>query len=1515
MISERSRGAMGDSAPSTVERALWPIGSTVKHYEIIRKLGQGGMGAVFLARDTRLGRRVAIKMLLEHGGRGAERFLVEARATARCEHENIVVIHEVDEIDGTAFMVLEYLEGRTLREWLNDRGPAPVPPGLAAELMIPVVRALGCAHRLGIVHRDLKPENIVLTDAGPIKVLDFGIAARLGQEEISRVTGTTSALPSTTAVTDEATIVGTFPYMSPEQWRCEEIDPRCDLWAVGLLLFELCTGAHPFAPQVAQRLAETADPALPMPGARERRPDVGPLGQLIDRCLKKRREERFGSAEELCAALELLATRRQTPSLGEDGSPFAGLSAFQEADAGRFFGREREIASLLERLRNQPVVAVAGPSGAGKSSFVRAGVIPALKRSGERWEAFTLRPGLRPCAALADVLAQTGGASLESAAPGPIELTDPEALLPILRARPGLLGAALRARCRRPGGPQHVLLFVDQLEELYTLSADPAERTAFIACLAGAADDASSPLRVILSLRSDFLDRVAEDRWLTTEVTRGLMLLPPMGRAGLREVLTRPLEAADIHFEHECIVEAMLDALEKTRSPLPLLQFTATRLWEARDSERRLLTRDSYERLGGVAGALSTHADTVLGALSPADQRLCRAVFLRLCTPERTRAVVGIAELAGLAEDSGTLQRVVHHLADARLLLIEASAERDGATVELVHESLIDTWAKLRQWLDESAQDAQFLARLRVAAQQWKTGAEAAGLLWRDRAADDARAWLSRRQAERGAGAELGIDRGEERYLRAVVALADRARRLRWRIAAGVIAALSAIAVAVSLLAVRAQNEAARADREATLAQEEARQARNATRMAAARELERSDPTTALALLREVEPPGVPRGWSDLVFSALHGSISSVVLRHSSRISSVAWSPDGARIATACDDRAARVWRADGTGEPLVLRGHDETVYSVAWSPDGKHIATASSDKTARVWNADGTGEPIVLRGHRDVIQLVAYSPDSRRILTASRDETARVWNADGTGEPIVLRGHRGWVAAGAWSPDGRHIVTASWDNTARVWNADGTGEPLVFNIEQGGDVYWAAWSPDGKRIVTASEDGRARVWNADGTGEPIVLSPHGLLRLSTTYLLSTTFSPDGRRILATDWDKKVWLWNADGTGDPVVLHGHQNVVFVAAWSPDGRHIASGSWDGTARVWSADLQSSPPVIGDHEAAVAAAAWSPDGRRIVTASEDRTVRVRNADGTGTPLILRGHEGRIFSATWSPDGKHIVTTSEDYTVRVWSADGTGTPLILRGHHERVNFAAWSPDGRRIVSASDDLTARIWNADGTGEPLVLRGHELLVKYASWSPDSRRVVTASYDNTARVWNADGTGEPVVIARHEAFLSAAEWSPDGKRVVTASTDKTARVWNVDGSGEPVILAGHDNDVLRAVWSADGKRILTASRDGTARIWSADGKGEPLILRGHAEPVYSAEWSPDGRRVITASADGTARVWTDLEVPRGPDDPKLWLATRDCLPIERRVELLNISEAAARADWQACQRRVEQSVP
>jgi serine/threonine protein kinase/formylglycine-generating enzyme required for sulfatase activity len=320
-------------------------GTRIGQYHIIRLLGQGGMGEVYLARDMRLGRRVALKRLVAHRLGGTERFLAEARATARCHHENIVIIHDVGEHLGHPYMVLEYIEGQTLRQWLREQALATalapelagetalqlaVPPARAVELMLPVVRALAYAHERGIVHRDLKPENIMITQSGTIKVLDFGIAKLLpvfetqeeddgghdGDDAGAGDSGDGGAIagrrPRAAAV-HCSSLLGTLSYMSPEQMNVGAIDHRSDLWAVGVMLFELVTGRHPVAAHSMSELLQVANEELAMPSVYEHAPDLGLLGDVIDRCLIKNPQHRTASAHELAAELEAFLAHSQPP--------------------------------------------------------------------------------------------------------------------------------------------------------------------------------------------------------------------------------------------------------------------------------------------------------------------------------------------------------------------------------------------------------------------------------------------------------------------------------------------------------------------------------------------------------------------------------------------------------------------------------------------------------------------------------------------------------------------------------------------------------------------------------------------------------------------------------------------------------------------------------------------------------------------------------------------------------------------------------------------------------------------------------------------------------------------------------------------------------------------------------------------------------------------------------------------------------------------------------------------------
>ena len=291
------------------------LGTRLGPYEILSALGAGGMGEVYRARDTRLGRTVAIKVLPTDASADASaraRFEREARAIAALQHPHICVVHDVGRDGETDYLVMELLEGETLAERIaGAKGPLPLDEVLTIGAAI--ADALDRAHRAGIVHRDLKPLNVMLTKSGP-KLLDFGLAKLHGTSPVSLSAG--SAATTAGPGTAKGTILGTIHYMSPEQVEGRDADARSDIWALGALLYEMATGRRPFDGESAASVigAILKDTPEPLSARQPLSPRL--LDRMVSRCLAKDPDARWQSAGDVSAELTWL---RQEPT--EAGSP------------------------------------------------------------------------------------------------------------------------------------------------------------------------------------------------------------------------------------------------------------------------------------------------------------------------------------------------------------------------------------------------------------------------------------------------------------------------------------------------------------------------------------------------------------------------------------------------------------------------------------------------------------------------------------------------------------------------------------------------------------------------------------------------------------------------------------------------------------------------------------------------------------------------------------------------------------------------------------------------------------------------------------------------------------------------------------------------------------------------------------------------------------------------------------------------------------------------------------------
>ena len=309
------QGAEGFLATPAVEVAAKafasgpsPLGEQLGSYTILSLLGAGGMGEVYRAHDTKLGRDVALKVLpreLADEPERRTRLLREARAAASLNHPNICTIHEVGEADGRAYIAMEVVEGQPLSIRLAE---GPLPPEEVLRYGLQLAEALAHAHDRGVVHRDLKSANVMVTPEGRVKVLDFGLAKRLSGEELAEVTTRSHA-----SLTQPGAILGTLPYMAPEQLRAQPADARSDVWALGVVLYEMAAGARPFEGHTGFELSSAifheSPPPLP-----SRVP--APLQAVTSRCLEKEPARRYQRASEVRAALETVASRataRVTP--------------------------------------------------------------------------------------------------------------------------------------------------------------------------------------------------------------------------------------------------------------------------------------------------------------------------------------------------------------------------------------------------------------------------------------------------------------------------------------------------------------------------------------------------------------------------------------------------------------------------------------------------------------------------------------------------------------------------------------------------------------------------------------------------------------------------------------------------------------------------------------------------------------------------------------------------------------------------------------------------------------------------------------------------------------------------------------------------------------------------------------------------------------------------------------------------------------------------------------------------
>lgn len=1164
-------------------------------------------------------------------------------------------------------------------------------------------------------------------------------------------------------------------------------------------------------------------------------------------------------------------------------SPYRGLRAFREEDAHFFFGRESFVAQLLAAVQSHPVTAVIGSSGSGKSSVVFAGLVPRLRRpadsAGGKTPAtgcavFSLRPGRRPFSALAGAFMPQLEAGLDE--------TDmvirTAKLASALRQGEVAIGDVLARIGDRQPELSAPLVVADQFEELYTLCSDENEQRAFQEVLFAATSSAhgAPSLKLVLTLRADFMGHALAYRGFADAIQGHNIVLGPMNRVELADAIARPAELLGRAFEAG-LVERIIDDVCQRTGALPLLEFALAELWQRQ--EGGWLTHLGYDSIGRVGGAIAQQADAVYERLDEPQRAAARRVFVQLVLPGE-----GTEDSRRLAtkEEMGDDWELVHTLADARLVVADRDAD-DRETVELVHEALIQSWQRLRQWVDADRRFRQWQERLRFSLGQWERSDHDPDALLRGAPLARAEEWVAargqelaaaerdfvatsvaerdRREAEREAIRQREIDAAKR------AADAERRRAEAQTVAARWLGLLSLCLIVAAVVAGIFWRNAAQATRLADV--------QRLAAMARTVSLE-GQPRAGLLLALEAErrDPGLSAAVSAAVQESLRFALSrvqgQVVDVFDAPVTAAVISPGGKWLALG--DASGRVHLAGIEDDRSLAQRRDlgplaEEIVGLAFDGRGERLFGVDARGTVQVWDLAAPERAGAVLGRLSGAACsMAVDPTGRWLAVGGRGEELRLWDlaAPGglAGQPsLISSGDEGFaICAMAFDPRGSLLVAGDAADQIKVWNlrAPEVAASWIALALHGSDVLDLAFSPDGRWLLSGGGDGLAH-----------------LIERSSLEGLAPGTTLDG---------------SGFASGSLRTLAAHENDVTCLVFAPDSSWFGTADSGGTIRIWqlAAGQLTGPRLIERYRTTIDHLATTPDSKNLIAIAGDASIGVWQMPPDLTRVrgrVLTGHDGQVRSLAVSQAGDWMVTGDERGSVLRWGL-GAGVsglePQILLGHADRIAGIAFSADARKLASASWDGTVKVWStepilAGRPSLPVTLDQHVERATALLFAPErlgdpSCTLLTGDSAGNVRLWRlCDPARAPeatLLLSGIDDRVSVLAASPDGRWLVSGDGANRLFAWDLarDGeAGEPLQLPHEEGtpNVVRFVDEAG--HFLVAARDGRVEEWSL-GSLPPKLLRTYQQPggqgdVRALDYDAASRGLLVGNTLGRADAW------------------------------------------------------
>jgi DNA-binding SARP family transcriptional activator/WD40 repeat protein len=1440
----------------------------IRGYELRGVIGSGQFGVVHRAYQPSIGREVAIKVIQADNSNDltfVARFEREAQRVANLEHPHVLPLHDYWRDPTGAYLVMPLMRGGSLEDSLRAGGWSLEP---TLRLLDQVGSALAYAHRRGVLHGDVKTANVLLDEDGNAYLSDFGIAGPLIDDRDPELTSR--------------------GLLSPEEVSGESVTIRSDIFALGALTFEVLSGVPPTG-------------TTPMPDLGEARGDIpDAVAAIVGRAMAADPRDRFLNVDEFLrelrrsAGVDVVAAAEVMETVSEQiRNPYKGLRAFTEDDATDFHGRDALINDLILQIATHRLVTVVGPSGSGKSSVVRAGLIPALRAGtltdSRDWLVTDMFPGSFPFeeleAALSRVAVRTPGTLLS-------ELTQPNGLL---RVSKQIL----------PGDDSTLLVFIDQFEELFATVRSEETRRQFLENLISIANDERSRVRVVTTIRADFLDRPLAYAEFAEAIAAGLVTVGPPTRDGLAQAVSAPARTVGLELEAGLVGRIIAD-VEGQPGALPLLQYALTEMFSHR--EKSTLTIAGYEATGGVAGALGRRAEELYEGLTPAGKLATREVFLRLVSVDElgavTRRRARQSELVSLALDRGGLESVLQAFSRFRLLTFDRDPVTRGPTLEVAHEALLTEWSRLSGWIEEARESLILARRLGEAAQEWIESNEDPSYLLRGVRLMDVEAWASR--------ADVVLTSDESRYITTSVAQraadAESSRRRRRRAFVALAAGLGLVS-ALALIAFWQRG----------IAEREALQARARELAAAAQAQVGQNRELALLIATEAFDTSI-RGGAEPTTEAVSAMAQAIQdWRLVTRFPAAALlyptvSADGSLVAvgskTSPDD--VDIFGVDGSLLGTLSGPEDPDV--VAWkadfSPNGRTITvTYAVPRLDETFRAVPEGIPDVrifdLPTMSGILDLdtdhgwayVSHSLDGGLLAMSSGREVRVVDAADGSDVS------RFEASAPAGQPefldDDRVLVPIAGSGFTILSARDGS---VVDHLEVA----------DLNPAVTAVNDLRTHV--AYRTGDQVRVTEFAtgdtIFDQTAPTVQGLALDPDATRLAHSGYDPNIYIESLGDGATELELTGIFENVYSLIFIGEKQLLADGE---DALLWDVSPEGVSELRGIPTKELQ---WgyqiSPDERWLVYfVSKNLGLPVDPVDGVRLIDLATGAETVISQgeANSVPAGLRVV--SADFTmVGSLTQDGTATMRGLPAWDVIQEFddcrgpLAVTPDNTRVVltgwscvtpGVPDDAHSAVFDLRSGVEIFPLPYPTLWS--AEFNPsgiyEGGRYLAATDQINVGIWDmADGTllGSFDRYAHDEiGFVLVLSWDPTGRYLVGGTSGGV--VWVADLER---VIAGEDmadslvfnrqaHTGAAPVPAMNGAGVVgTAGFDGMVRLWYLD--SEDLILEFESDVgVPVVRFSPDGTELLYPHGLSIRRMPVDPYQLRALADE---LLTRDFLPDE-----------------------------